>query len=111
MRSNQAVGFSLISQAHLGLIGFSVFLAISMVVSFNIEVIVYGALFGSLTATLLLLYWLEKGGKFFVLAVICPLLCIIFTPLASFTAIANLLGAFFVGLCLLLMFYRIKKGS
>ena len=111
MRSNQAVGFSLVGQAHLGLIIFSALFAVSLAFSFDKEVIFYGLVFGTVTALLLLAYWLGKGGKFFILAVLSPLVCIVFTPLTSFLAIANLLGAFFVGLCLLLTLYKLKKGS
>ena len=111
MKTSQAVGFSLIGQAHIGLMVFAVILAISLVLSLNLTVVTYGAVFGAVTALLLLAYWLGKGGKFFVLAVMCPLLCIIVTPITSFFEIANVLGAFFVGLCFILTIYRLKKGS
>ena len=111
MKTSQAVGFSLIGQAYIGLIVFALVLALSLFFSFNMTVVFYGAIFGAITALLLLCYWLGKGGSFFLLAVVCPLICIIFTPIMSFFDIANLLGAFFVGLCLMLTLYRIKKGS
>ncbi|MCF6458235.1 hypothetical protein [Pseudoalteromonas sp. MMG024] len=111
MKTSQAVGFSLIGQAYIGLIVFAVVLAVSLIFSFNLTVVLYGAIFGAITAALLLCYWLGKGGSFFLLAVMCPLICIIVTPITSFLEIANVLGAFFVGLCLLLTGYRLKKGS
>jgi hypothetical protein len=111
MKTSQAVGFSLIGQAHLGLLVFAVILAVSLVLSTNLVVVTYGGVFGVITALLLLAYWLGKGGKFFILAVVCPLVCIVLTPLTSFYDIANLLGAFFVGVCFLLTVYKLKKES
>ena len=111
MRSNQTIGFSLIAQAHFGLVIFSILLAVSLLFSINTEAIVYGLGFGVLTGSVLLAYWHGKGGTYFVCAFLCPLICIIMTPLNSFMAIANLIGAFFVGLCLLLTMYKLKKGS
>lgn len=111
MKSHQSVGISLIGQAHIGLIIFMCALILSLMVSINISALIYGGIFGVITGALLLGYWLGKGGRFFLLAILSPLILIVVSPLASFADIANVLGAFFVGLCGLLCIYRLKKGS
>jgi hypothetical protein len=111
LSQSQQVGFSLIAQAHIGLLIAASLLVLSLLFSFSLTTVIYGALFGVFSALLLMAYWLGKGGKFFILALFCPLMAIIFSPLNSFLDVANLICAYFVGLCLVLTAYKMIKGS
>ena len=111
LSKSQEVGFSLIARAHFGLVIASVLLAISLLFSYAVTIIINGLLFGVFSALFLLAYWLGKGGKFFIFALICPLIAIIYSPLFSFYDVANLIFSYFVGLSALLTVYKLKKGS
>lgn len=67
--------------------------------------IINGVISGKLTSLFLLCYWRGKGGSFFIIALICPLIAIVITSLPNFTALFQLISAYFVGTSSLLMLY------
>ena len=66
---------------------------------------------GVISAVLLLAYWLGKGGLFFILGVSLPLVLVLFTPLASITALLNLVSGFFFGFCAALFVYKLLANK
>ncbi|MBD1583666.1 hypothetical protein [Pseudoalteromonas sp. S16_S37] len=69
--------------------------------------IAYALLFGFASAATLLAYWHEKGGSFFILALLMPLLLIIVSELTSFIALAWLINGYFFGFALALVIYKL----
>ncbi|NOU52800.1 hypothetical protein HG263_20030 [Pseudoalteromonas sp. JBTF-M23] len=67
----------------------------------------YALLFGFASAATLLGYWHEKGGSFFILALLMPLLLIIISDLSSFIALAWLISGYFFGFALALAIYKL----
>ena len=106
MKTSEQVGKSIISQAYIGLI---ISLTIICILCFSSEVflfaIINGVIAGKLTSLFLLCYWRGKGGSFFIIALLSPLIAIIMTSLPNFTALFELISAYFVGASTLLMFY------
>jgi len=106
MRTSEQVGKSIISQAYIGLI---ISLIVICVMCFSSEVflfaIINGVIAGKLTSLFLLFYWRGKGGSFFVIALISPLIAIVMTSLPNFISLFQLVSAYFLGASALLMFY------
>jgi hypothetical protein len=106
MRTNDQVGKSIISKAYIGLI---ISLIIICILCFSSEVflfaIINGVIAGKLTSLFLLFYWRGKGGSFFIIALLSPLVAIIMTSLPNFISLFQLVSAYFIGASALLMLY------
>lgn len=106
MRTNDQVGKSIISKAYIGLI---ISLIIICILCFSSKVflfaIINGVIAGKLTSLFLLFYWRGKGGSFFIIALLSPLVAIIMTSLPNFISLFQLVSAYFIGASALLMLY------
>lgn len=106
MKTSEQVGKSIISQAYIGLI---ISLIVICILCFSAEVfffaIINGVIAGKLTSVFLLCYWRGKGGSFFIIALLSPLVVIVITSLPNFISLFQLVSAYFVGASALLMLY------
>ena len=104
MKDSAQVGQSIIAQAHFGcLLTLSLLGVILLTEGLTTALLLLSGAAGALCAAFLLLYWKGKGGIFFVLALICPLLLIIFAQLPTFLALAELVIGYFCALSVVLV--------
>jgi len=112
MSEQPHVGLSLVNKAPMGMLITALIAVIANVLlELNIITLGYAVAGGVISATLLLAYWLGKGGLFFILGVSVPLLLVLFTPLASIAALLNLLSGFFFGFCIALVMYKFLSAK
>ncbi len=111
MQSSADVGLSLISKAHWGVLLSCALLGVSLIFIVNLSIILMNFGFGGLTGLLLLAYWRGKGGLFFILALISPLIAVLFTPLSQLVEIAPLVASFFLGLSIVLSAFNLMKKN
>lgn len=112
MKDQPHVGLSLVSKASMGmLITALVAVIANVLLELNIITLGYAVVGGVVSAVLLLAYWLGKGGLFFILGVSLPLVLVLFTPLASITALLNLVSGFFFGFCAALFVYKLLANK
>ncbi|HAG39111.1 MULTISPECIES: hypothetical protein [unclassified Pseudoalteromonas] len=112
MKDQPHVGLSLVSKAPMGmLITALVAVIANVLLELNIITLGYAVVGGVISAVLLLAYWLGKGGLFFILGVSLPLVLVLFTPLASITALLNLVSGFFFGFCSALFVYKLLANK
>jgi len=108
MSEQPHVGLSLVNKAPMGMLLTALVAVIANVLlELNIITLGYAVAGGVVSAALLLAYWLGKGGLFFILGVSLPLVLVLFTPLASITALLNLVSGFFFGFCAALFIYKL----
>ena len=108
MSEQPHVGLSLVNKAPMGMLITALIAVIANVLlELNIITLGYAVAGGVVSAALLLAYWLGKGGLFFILGVSLPLVLVLFTPLASITALLNLVSGFFFGFCAALFIYKL----
>ena len=108
MSEQPHVGLSLVNKAPMGMLLTALIAVIANVLlELNIITLGYAVAGGVVSAALLLAYWLGKGGLFFILGVSLPLVLVLFTPLASITALLNLVSGFFFGFCAALFIYKL----
>ncbi|MBE0369071.1 hypothetical protein [Pseudoalteromonas aurantia] len=107
MIDNLKIGASLAKQSPWALLLTGlIFLMLFLNQAMNINNVIYAVLLGQLTSVTLLAYWHGKGGIFFIMAVLAPLVLIIVTELPTFIALAWVINGFFFGMALLLFFYH-----
>lgn len=108
MSEQPHVGLSLVNKAPMGMLLTALVAVIANVLlELNIITLGYAVAGGVVSAALLLAYWLGKGGLFFILGVSLPLVLVLFAPLASITALLNLVSGFFFGFCAALFIYKL----
>ncbi|MCQ8888838.1 hypothetical protein NQT72_04860 [Pseudoalteromonas carrageenovora] len=108
MSEQPHVGLSLVNKAPMGMLLTALVAVIANVLlELNIITLGYAVAGGVVSAALLLAYWLGKGGLFFILGVSLPLVLVLSTPLASITALLNLVSGFFFGFCAALFIYKL----
>ncbi|WP_341219911.1 hypothetical protein, partial [uncultured Pseudoalteromonas sp.] len=80
MSKQPHVGLSLVNKAPLGIL-FTALIAIAanVLLDLNIVTLAYAILGGAISAVILMAYWLGKGGIFFILVVILPIVLVVFT--------------------------------
>ncbi|MFC3033931.1 hypothetical protein ACFOEE_15535 [Pseudoalteromonas fenneropenaei] len=110
------VGFGLIRQAPQGVALMLVLMLIVILIdraalAQHYGVALQGLGFGGLAALTLLAYWRGKGGVFFILALLMPLIFVIFAHLPSFLALAYGVCGFFLGITLTLAGYGKLKSQ
>lgn len=104
--SNLQIGQSMAKQAPIALlINVLIFAALFTTEVAPITTVVTALVFGVLTSLLLLGYWHGKGGSFFIIALLMPLVLVVVSELTSFLALAWLINGFFSGAALLLLVY------
>jgi hypothetical protein len=104
------VGLSLVKKAPLGLlVTLLVAVVANLLLPLNIVTLAYAMTGGIVCAALLLMYWLGRGGVFFIAGVSMPLLLVLWAPLASVAALLNLVSGFFLGFCLALVIYNLAR--
>ncbi|MBQ4858721.1 hypothetical protein V6248_12995 [Pseudoalteromonas agarivorans] len=112
MSEQPHVGLSLVNKAPMGMLLTALVAVIANVLlELNIITLGYAVAGGVVSAALLLAYWLGKGGLFFILGVSLPLVLVLFTPLASITALLNLVSGFFFGFCAALFIYKLVNAK
>jgi len=112
MSEQPHVGLSLVNKAPMGMLLTALVAVIANVLlELNIITLGYAVAGGVVSAALLLAYWLGKGGLFFILGVSLPLVLVLFTPLASITALLNLVSGFFFGFCAALCIYKLVSAK
>ncbi|MEL0633692.1 hypothetical protein V6237_12995 [Pseudoalteromonas carrageenovora] len=112
MSEQPHVGLSLVNKAPMGMLLTALVAVIANVLlELNIITLGYAVTGGVVSAALLLAYWLGKGGLFFILGVSLPLVLVLFTPLASITALLNLVSGFFFGFCAALFIYKLVSAK
>ncbi|MDC3212990.1 hypothetical protein NQU47_10465 [Pseudoalteromonas distincta] len=112
MSKQPHVGLSLVTKAPMGMLITALIAVIANVLlELNIVTLGYAVAGGIASAVLLLAYWLGKGGLFFILGVSLPLLLVLFTPLATITALLNLISGFFFGFCAALFIYKLVNAK
>ncbi|KJZ03409.1 hypothetical protein [Pseudoalteromonas piscicida] len=87
-----------------------VFTAVVFIVLFmSSEVVwlnqIFASASGIISIVFLLLYWHGKGGMYFILGLLAPMLAVIFSELPDFLALAWVINGFFNGAALALMAY------
>lgn len=111
MSEQPHVGLSLVKQAPYGL-AVSVIIALVAALSFSsltVVTLAYAVVGGLVCASLLLAYWLGKGGIYFIAGVSVPLLLVVVSPLASMAALLYLISGFFSGFWLVLLGYKFSN--
>lgn len=112
MSKQPHVGLSLVNKAPIGMaITALVAVIANVLLELNIITLGYAVVGGVISAALLLAYWLGKGGLFFILGVSLPLVLVLFTPLATITALLNLVSGFFFGFCAALFVYKLRANK
>ncbi|MBQ4798013.1 hypothetical protein J8L73_02470 [Pseudoalteromonas sp. MMG006] len=112
MSEQPHVGLSLVNKAPMGMLLTALVAVIAnFLLELNIITLGYAVAGGVVSAALLLAYWLGKGGLFFILGVSLPLVLVLFTPLASITALLNLVSGFFFGFCAALFIYKLVNAK
>ncbi|TMP04131.1 hypothetical protein CWC11_12115 [Pseudoalteromonas sp. S3178] len=112
MSEQPHVGLSLVNKAPMGMLITALIAVIANVLlELNIITLGYAVAGGVISAALLLAYWLGRGGLFFILGVSLPLVLVLFTPLASITALLNLVSGFFFGFCAALFIYKLVRAK
>ena len=103
MKDSAQVGQSIIGKAHFGVIIAGLFIVISYFITPLLpEILIQSTIAGLICGLLLLGYWRGKGGLFFILALVCPLVLIVMAHLANFYALLQLISGYFLGLSVLL---------
>lgn len=112
MSKEPHVGLSLVNKAPQGMLITAV-IAVLANYFLTLDIVTLGCAIagGIVCASILLAYWLGKGGFFFILGVSVPLLLVLFTPLASIAALLNLLSGFFFGFCIALVMYKFLSAK
>ncbi|MCF6434578.1 hypothetical protein [Pseudoalteromonas sp. MMG022] len=107
--NNQEIGKSLASKAPWALLFNIALFALLGVVDGAplLSNLLFSLLFGAISSTFLLLYWHEKGGSFFIFALLMPLMLIIVSELSNFVALAWVINGYFFGFALALIIYRV----
>jgi len=112
MNKQPHVGLSLVGKAPMGMLITALVAAVANgLLELNIITLGYAVVGGVISAVLLLVYWLGKGGLFFILGVSLPLVLVLFTPLASIAALLNLVSGFFFGFCAALFVYKLLTNK
>jgi len=108
MSKQPHVGLSLITKAPMGMLITAVIAVVAnILLELNIATLGYAVAGGVVSASLLLTYWLGKGGLFFILGVSLPLFLVLLTPLATISALLNLISGFFFGFFVALFIYKL----
>ncbi|ATC95362.1 hypothetical protein [Pseudoalteromonas tunicata] len=103
MKDSAQVGQSIIAKAHFGVVIAVFFLVVSYFLTpLLLDTLMQSTLAGLICALLLLGYWRGKGGLFFILALVCPLILIVMAHLPTFFALLQLISGYFLGLSALL---------
>lgn len=106
--NNIKIGASLAKQSPWGLVITSlVFIVLFLNTPINMSNSYYSLTCGLITGATLLSYWHGKGGIFFIVAILMPLVLIVLSDLPTFFALAWVINGFFFGLALLLFCYHI----
>lgn len=112
---NHQAGLSLVARAPWALLVSVVVLLILLAIAYNQNALALARLVfpisaGVVCGLFMSAYWRGKGGVFFILGLLTPLVLIWFAELASFVALAQLIGGFFVGFfAQLSLFFMLKK--
>ncbi|WP_105168878.1 hypothetical protein [Pseudoalteromonas sp. T1lg23B] len=107
--NNQEIGKSLAGKAPWGLLfNVAVFALLGVIDGAPLLAnLLFALLFGAISTVFLLLYWHEKGGSFFIFALLMPLLLIMLSELSNFVALAWVINGFFFGFAVALIIYRL----
>ncbi|WP_440055750.1 hypothetical protein ACSLBF_06280 [Pseudoalteromonas sp. T1lg65] len=106
------IGVSLAQKAPFGLIAI---LALSIVLSvfepISIENLGLACVSGIASSVLLLLYWHGRGGVYFILGLLAPLLAVMYSELPTFVSLGWVISGFFLGFCIVLIVHQIYQKS
>ena len=106
------VGLSLVNKAPAALaVTFTLLVVALLLSTLHVNVLAYAGFSGVLCGALLLAYWLGKGGMFFVLGILAPLVSVIAIDIPSFTSLFQLILAFFSGFWLLLCVFKLVRSK
>ncbi|WP_105190785.1 MULTISPECIES: hypothetical protein [unclassified Pseudoalteromonas] len=106
------VGLSLVQKAPWAVLVILVLLAVVVGVYGPLwPVLAIALIAGLCCGALLLAYWLGKGGTYFIVGLLVPLLAVMFAELPSFTSLYQLILAFFCGFWLSLWAFKLVKGT
>jgi hypothetical protein len=95
---NKQIGESLAKKSPIAIL-FTLLLFVPLALNESpiIGNIVSALVLGAMTVVLLLGYWHGKGGSFFIVALLMPLVLVVIAELPNFIALAWLINAFFFG--------------
>lgn len=111
---NKQIGESLAKKSPIAII-FTLLLFVPLAINGMPIVgnLISALILGVMTVILLLGYWHGKGGSFFIVALLMPLVLVVIAELPSFVALAWLINAFFFGAATSLFVYlklsKLKK--
>lgn len=95
---NKQIGESLAKKSPIAIIfTLLAFIPLAMNSSPIIGNLVSALILGAMTVVLLLGYWHGKGGSFFIVALLMPLVLVVIADLPNFIALAWLINCFFLG--------------
>ena len=110
--SEQHVALSLVNKAPLAcMLCVLLVVVVALVTQPMWYVLGFATLSGISCAALLLAYWSRKGGVFFVLGLLVPLLSVMMMALPSFTSLYQLILAFFCGFWLSLWVFKLATAK
>ena len=103
---NKQIGESLAKKSPIAIIfTLLAFIPLAMNSSPIIGNLVSALILGAMTVVLLLGYWHGKGGSFFIVALLMPLVLVVIADLPNFIALAWLINCFFLGTASCLFIY------
>ncbi|WP_105200516.1 hypothetical protein [Pseudoalteromonas sp. T1lg76] len=106
------VGLSLVQKAPLATLVTLILLAVVVGVYGPMwSVLVIALIAGVGCGVLLLAYWLGKGGIYFILGLLVPLLAVIFAELPNFISLFQLILTFFCGFWSSLWALKLVNGT
>jgi hypothetical protein len=103
---NKQIGESLAKKSPIAIIfTLLAFIPLAMNSSPIVGNLVSALILGAMTVVLLLGYWHGKGGSFFIVALLMPLVLVVIADLPNFIALAWLINCFFLGTASCLFIY------
>lgn len=110
--SQPHVGLSLVAKAPIAVVITIVLIVVVAALSAPLwHVLGFSALAGLVCGALLLAYWSGKGGIFFIVGLLVPLINVMAIDLSSFTSLYQLILAFFCGFWLSLWVFKLVTGN
>ena len=105
---HQQVGLSLVAKSPWALLVSVILLTGALFAApVNVTSVAVSALSGIACSGALLCYWRAKGGIFFIIALLMPLFGMIFSDVANFFTLAQVICAFFFGYWGVLVIYKL----
>ncbi|MBQ4837085.1 MULTISPECIES: hypothetical protein [Pseudoalteromonas] len=112
MQNNKQIGQSLANKAPIVVITcVAIFILLSLCSPLNWLNLLLSLGVGSLSAGLLLAYWHGKGGSYFILGLLAPMLSIVLSELPDFWSLGWVISGFFCGFAMFLWLFKLLSSQ